>query len=66
MRIIIEALLRTLVLLVCSVVQVFAVIFEGVSMLFGLISNTMRSASGWLLERLDKGKYETKMRAIAE
>ena len=66
MRNILEALLRTLVLLVCSVIQVFAAIFEGISLLFGALCNILRNASGWLLARLDKGKYESKMRTIAE
>lgn len=66
MRNILEALLRTLVLLVCSIIQVFAAIFEGISLLFETLCNILRNASRWLLERLDKGKYESKIRAIAE
>lgn len=66
MRNILEALLRTVVLLICSIIQVFAAIFEGISMLFGMMCDGLYHASSWMLARLDKGKYEAKMKAIAE
>lgn len=66
MRIIIKTLWRTVILLACSVIQVFAVIFQGIGMMFEKIGAVLTAGSAWMLKRLDKGKYETEMRTIAE
>lgn len=66
MSIIIKALWRTVVLLACSVIQGFAVIFQGIGMMFENIGKYLLDGSAWMLKKLDKGKYENEMRAIAE
>jgi hypothetical protein len=66
MRIIIKTLWRTVILLVCSVIQGFAVIFQGIGMMFENVGKFLLSGSAWMLKRLDKGKFENEMRTIAE
>lgn len=66
MRIIIATLWRTIILLVCSIIQVFAVIAQSIGEMFVGFSGILMNASGWLLGSLDKGKYESEMKAIVE
>lgn len=66
MRIIIATLWRTVILLVCSIIQVFAVITHSIGSMFVGFSDILMNASGGLLNSLDKGKYESEMKAIVE
>jgi hypothetical protein len=66
MRIIFATLWRTLVLLACSIVQVFVVLFRCISGMFGGIGKFLNGVSKWMLECLDKGKYEAEMKAIVK
>lgn len=63
---IIESLWRTVILLICSFIQVFAMIFKAISMGFGAISKLLRKLSGKLLNALDNGKYEAEMKNICK
>lgn len=58
MRNSINALLKTVILLVCSVVQVFEIVFRGISDIFGRLSELLKTLSDRMLNGLDKGKYE--------
>lgn len=66
MREILKSLMRTVVLLVCSIIQVWEAVFAGVGLTFCWIGNRLKSASNWLMGHvgLGRGKYE--MKAIAE
>lgn len=66
MRNIIASLWRTVILLICSIIQVVAIVFHSIGEMFGGVGNILRNVSGWLLNRLDKGKYEMAMKAISE
>lgn len=66
MREILKSLMRTLVLLVCSIFQVWEAVFAGVGLMFCWIGTRLENASEWLMGHvgLGRGKYEVK--AIAE
>lgn len=63
---IIESLWRTVILLVCSFIQTFAMIFRAISMGFGFISKLLRKLSGKLMNSLDNGKFEAEMKNICK
>ncbi len=66
MRNSINALIRTLILLICSVIQVFEIIIRGLSEILGRISDLLKSTSGRLLRGLDRGTYESATEATIE
>lgn len=66
MRKILKSLMRTLVLLVCSIIQVWEAVFAGIGLMFCWIGNRLENASEWLMNKLVRGKYECKMKAIVE
>ena len=63
---IIITLRRTVVLFVCSLIQVFGAIFQGVAIGFGYCGKLLRKLSATLLQSLDEGKYAEKIKEIAE
>jgi hypothetical protein len=63
---IIECLWRTVILLICSFIQVFAMIFRAISLGFGFISKLLRKLSGKLMNALDNGMYEAEMKKICK
>lgn len=63
---IIECFWRTVILLVCSVIQMFAMVFRAISMGFGAISKLLRRLSGKLMNGLDNGKFEAEMKHISK
>lgn len=66
MREILKSLMRTLVLLVCSVIQLWEAVFTGIGSMFCWIGNALKAASDWLMNKLVRGKYESKMKAIVD
>lgn len=62
---IIETLWRLVVLIGCALLQTVAAILGGVAFLFGNASEAVRKVSGKTLRKLNDGKYEEKMKAIA-
>ena len=66
MREILKSLMRTLVLLVCSVIQIYEAVFMGIGKMFCWIGNGLKFVSDWLMSKLVRGKYESKMKAIVE
>lgn len=67
MRNTINALIRTLILLVCSVIQVVEIIFRGFSEILGKIGEVLKSTSDRLMRSLDRGTYEaTDDNAVSE
>lgn len=63
---IIESLWRTVILLICSFIQTFAMIFRAISMGFGAISKLLRKLSGKLMSSLDNGMYEAEMKNVCK
>lgn len=63
---IIESLWRTVILLVCSFIQVFAMVFRAIGIGFNTIGKLLRKLSGKLMNALDNGKYEAEMKNICE
>lgn len=53
-----NALIRTLILLACSVIQVIEIIFRGFSEILGKISELLKTTSDRLMRGLDRGTYE--------
>lgn len=54
-----NALWKTFILLMCSMVQVFEVIFRGIGEVFGRLSELLNQLSKQLMTILEPGKYET-------
>ena len=63
---IITTLWRTFILFVCSLIQAFGAIFQGIAMCFGYCGKLLRMLSGKLLKELDEGKYAEKIEEIAK
>jgi hypothetical protein len=63
---VIETLWRLVVLIGCAFLQAIAAILGGVALLFGNGCEALRKASKKILQKLNNGKYEEKMRDIAE
>jgi hypothetical protein len=66
MRDILKSLMRTLVLLVCSIIQIYEAVFMGIGKVFCWIGLRLKNASSWLMKKLVRGKYENEMKAIIE
>lgn len=58
MRNSINALLKTVILLICSVIQVFEILFRGISDIFWRLSELLKNVSDRMLNGLDQGKFE--------
>lgn len=58
MRNSINALIKTIILLICSVVQVFEIMFRGLSEILGRIGELLKTISDRLMRSLDRGTYE--------
>ncbi len=63
---ILRGLLNTLILLGCTVLQVFEAIFMGIGMVFEGCANILDEWSAWLMKQFDKGKYESEAKITAE
>ncbi len=66
MRNSINALIRTFILLICSVIQVFEIIFRGLGEIFGKIGELLKTFSDRLMKGLDKGTYEADTESTVE
>jgi hypothetical protein len=66
MRNIFKSLWRTLVLLVCSIIQIYAALFLCIAAMFGWVGNALEGASNWMLKKLDEVKYEGKFKTTVE
>lgn len=66
MRTSINALLRTMILLICSIVQVFEIIFRGIGEMFVRLSDLMKALTDQAIRGLDQGKYEANEDSIIE
>ena len=53
-----NALIRTLILLVCSVIQVIEIIFRCFSEILGKIGELLKATNDRLMRGLDRGTYE--------
>ena len=63
---IIECLWRTVILLICSFIQMFAMIFRAIGMGFDIISKLLRRLSGKLMNALDNGTCEAEIKKICK
>lgn len=63
MKSILKNLLRTAVLLLCSVIQVVEAIFMGIGLMFQWVGNKLEWCCKWLMRKFASGKYEKKEQA---
>jgi hypothetical protein len=66
MRNSISALIKTLILLICSVIQMVEIIIRGLSEILGRIGDLLKNISGRLLKSLERGTYESTTEATIE
>ena len=58
MRNSINALIKTVILLICSMFQVIEIIFRGIGEMFVRFSDLLKAISSRMVNRLDSGKFE--------
>jgi hypothetical protein len=58
MKEIIMTIVRMFVLIVCSVIQIIAALFQIVAMATGKVSELLRAGTEWLMNKFDRGRYE--------
>lgn len=66
MRNSINALIRTIILLICSVIQVFEIIVRGVGETLVRLGELLKATTDRMLRGLDRGTYEAKTKTTIE
>lgn len=54
-------IVRMFVLIVCSVIQIIAALFQIVAVATGKASELMKAGTEWLMNKFDRGRYERKV-----
>ena len=58
MKEILMTIVRMFVLIVCSVIQIIAALFQIVAVATGKASELLKAGTEWLMNKFDRGRYE--------